>query len=788
MIIIRKTYQDIIDTLREDLEQDLELRFVTRVVFVNNLESYVRMVKDLSDMADEVVKISDEAYCSGVDAVPDLKKVRTHIAASKDKTLLITSIGEYLRFAQEYEKNAKTLHSIMTYPAHSKKRVWIPIYAAKDIFQDVVGDLSSERYELYELAEDADEFECFVYPDSFSENSGIAIVHGLRETYQVWDNLAVRSGMAFSTKKLSMIPSSTGNYAVHIIKSPFDYIQQHLKNPNPRLTENLGTQAYWAQLAGSAADSDGTLEGILKRALNVAVFDALQIVSGWGHLCSNDGYGKWLLWLWYKLGLVAPGDYLGYAIHKAESSDDIQQEIECAILDCVNNPAFDSWVNERRTALQNMGITFLSPTFWEGFKQVADERTKLKLLSNATHEERTCIIQIVSCALKENKKLSDYKSILSEKYPDLIQYLKDSEYLTDSLAEYFQTYKLFKLMDYYDLSISEAAMDADVFSCDSRSKILNSIKCSKDAYYLWIDGMGVEWIDMLVEKILKLRPALKKPTVEIGMAVVPTTTAVNMAKADPETVSYKYNMLDSLSHIKDKSNCNYYSIIDQQFALLDEIAALIVKSADENPGKSIVVTADHGMSRMAAKAFHEKPGITAPKGSTVENLGRYCLLPADASQTDYFAISHSYKEENCLAFRDHTHFVCSGYAPGEIHGGASPEEWLVPIIVFENNQKRKRHQTVEASYVLPSSECIIDNTGNVKITIRTSGLVQSSILELGTDNYDGYRSAENQWSFNIPNLTAGQDYNIRIHLNNVYSQKVEKITVKRRGLVVDDDF
>ena len=111
MVITRKTYQKIIDTLKGDL--GLEVRFTTRVIFINNLDSYKKMVADLSGMADEIVNISDSVFCGGEDSVPNLKKVLAHIAESKDKNIVITSVGEYLRFAQKYESSVRCIHSIM---------------------------------------------------------------------------------------------------------------------------------------------------------------------------------------------------------------------------------------------------------------------------------------------------------------------------------------------------------------------------------------------------------------------------------------------------------------------------------------------------------------------------------------------------------------------------------------------------------------------------------------------------------------------------------------------------
>lgn len=57
------------------------------------------------------------------------------------------------------------------------------------IFQDVVGELTAERCELYELAEEADECECFVYSDTFTTNREMVSVCDLKQMYHTWDTL-----------------------------------------------------------------------------------------------------------------------------------------------------------------------------------------------------------------------------------------------------------------------------------------------------------------------------------------------------------------------------------------------------------------------------------------------------------------------------------------------------------------------------------------------------------------------------------------------------------------------
>ena len=126
----------------------------------------------------------------------------------------------------------------------------------------------------------------------------------------------------------------------------------------------------------------------------------------------------------------------------------------------------------------------------------------------------------------------------------------------------------------------------------------------KAPYFLWFDGLGIEWIDMLMAKIQAIDPSVSlidDGNGYIGTAVLPTITKINMAKADPDTISeMKIDDLDTLSHIKDKNDCNYFSIIAKQFELIGKIAQRIVDSIAGHPDMDVIVTADHGMSRMAA--------------------------------------------------------------------------------------------------------------------------------------------------------------------------------------------
>ena len=138
--------------------------------------------------------------------------------------------------------------------------------------------------------------------------------------------------------------------------------------------------------------------------------------------------------------------------------------------------------------------------------------------------------------------------------------------------------------------------------------------------------------------------------------------------------------------------------------------------------------------------------------------------------------------------KTHNHFTISGNAPGEVHGGASPEEILVPIIHFKKLGKKQDTVRSTETYCLPSSDVYLDNNGDAVVILQTQGEVRSVVVEVNGNQYKASNVGNNNWSVSIPGLVLDKSYSVRIYLNNIYSDKSETIRVKRKGLDVDDDL
>lgn len=782
MVFEQKTLQEVLDYIKLDRDEN---RFVSRVFFVSNLETYYSFVKTLSEKADVTVRLSDERFCKGSDTVPDLKALIAFLDENKDKDILVPHLAEYLRIGEVTEKNSACLYSILNRHVHSKKRVWIPIFLAKGLFQSIVGPLDEERFghSLIEINDTPVDFSATAYSKMFAKQKGLVNAVGIREWLSLWDDQKIKTGMSFATRQIKQITPTSGDYTLKTVADPYEYIKDALVDENAKLTRQLGTEEQWTSLIPFVAPNS-TMDEIISHALNMHFFDYKLVIGNWHNLTDNE---KWIFYLWYRLGLNKSSDYISFAVERSANCHNLLDSLECAIIDCQDNSNFDEWIQQREKILKEAGHHAPSRTFIEKLDQINDTRVKLKILTGRTHEERTKILELVSTALNEGKIINDFKALLQNKYPDLLLYLNPSNYLSGEVKEYMTEYKTSKIADSFSLQLSNAAGQIDCLSFDTRGSILYSLKNSvKSPYFLWFDGLGIEWVDMLLEKIRNIDSTVSlAEAANIVTAVLPTVTKVNMDKADPETISEKkIDDLDTLSHIKDKSDCNYFSIVAKQFELIGTIARKIVETIKTHPDMEVIVTADHGMSRMAAKGFHFTQGVNPPPKAEVFNHGRYCILSSEAVPV---SVSNTKKDGNILAFCTHNHFTFSGYAPGEVHGGATPEEWLIPVLHFA---KYNKYGTAPKfiNYTLVSSEVFLGIDGTATLSIKTDEPAKSLAVDFNGRIINCSSVDFQTWAVKISGLSAGNNYQIRIYPNDLFSEKEETIFVKRKGLIVDDDL
>lgn len=771
-----------------DEERKLKGRFPCRLVFVSTLPQYKELVLALRAKNPKAVRLSEPPYCTGDDTFPQLSAVVDFIAKAGNETFLIEGFGEYLRMAEGKPQFEQQVKSLLAIESISNKRVWIPVFCARGSFFKSVGQLDlrydNAFYEVDPPAGDVVPFKVSVYPMELNLGKQPSARIGLRAWFKSWEDLTVASGDILYTQKTAFFTATEGDYVLRVISDPFAYIQEKISDAGS-LNAAMGTKPQWGWLASEVTNATTTVERLMKKVLNVLQFRPEDILARWNEPDDSRENHHWLFWLWYHKGALAGGDYFAYAISKAKTPDDIPASIETAILDETFKNNVDTAQVQRRTVLPYFKQEKRSKAFWDGFDRVPDNYLKLKLLTDQTKEERVRAIKLVGDMLLNGERMADILFVLDKSFPVLAYYLSRTNAIAESgFSAYFEEYKKLKVENVFDSRIDSGIRKAELLAVTSRNEVLKSAMQPGD-FTLWVDGMGLEWVDLLLKYVGQKNPKIKA-TFNTAAAKVPTITSANKVwDTWPEGSYRKDDHLDSKSHIKDKSDgVDPAALIDLQFQIIENLANDIVELVAEK-GR-VIVTADHGMSRLAAIHFHKcNPTSIPPEGSSCQSC-RFCHVPAGYT---YSNMEKFYKFGETLVMVTHDHFGVPGYIPGETHGGMTPEEYLVPVLTFARDglAEAKAHAPKLVEYKLLN---LAAKQNDAKEAVyNVSGKELTSLKgKANNETVTGVKIGDQTWTLTFKTLRSGMSYDLEIYPNNITDGKKHRISVSRRGLVIEDDF
>lgn len=156
---------------------------------------------------------------------------------------------------------------------------------------------------------------------------------------------------------------------------------------------------------------------------------------------------------------------------------------------------------------------------------------------------------------------------------------------------------------------------------------------------------------------------------QIARTTIPSNTHLNSFDVDNHFV-FKLSELDGLAHE------GHYQKYTTFIAELETVKAAICKILDENKvGKhTIAIVSDHGLSAMSRKCDSLKID------SNTKHEGRYVALADDCMMvSDIDFVVHE-NERDHKKYKVALRHQSLGTKPThEVHGGATPEEVLVPL-------------------------------------------------------------------------------------------------------------
>lgn len=359
--------------------------------------------------------------------------------------------------------------------------------------------------------------------------------------------------------------------------------------------------------------------------------------------------------------------YLRFVFARSADYESYQKNLFFALFDVADEKFFDEFYSLRKTAVKNISSPYLA----EYLEQLENFPDALKYLTDNTADECRAMIKLV----QGKEKIPD---AFRKNYPAMDDYLTDYDFDDTEVTEYFRRYKKIKLCNVDDndfkRQVDALATKRPYNKFETRQTILD--RADENAKLYWLDALGVEFLGYIKSRATKLGISA---TIKIARAELPTLTAQNKNFYDDWRGDKfdKNQQLDDLKHSPEKfdgGKCSAPTYIDDEFAIIDDALAEIKIALANHQAEKIILTSDHGASRLAVMFGRENKFKLNSDG---EHGGRCCPInsfdkkPACASEENGYWVLANYDR-----------FADGRLASVEVHGGATLEEILVPVIEF----------------------------------------------------------------------------------------------------------
>lgn len=340
---------------------------------------------------------------------------------------------------------------------------------------------------------------------------------------------------------------------------------------------------------------------------------------------------------------------------------------------------------ERAEALKAIGTEYESLII-EFIGQTKDLGDALQFLNCGTNAER---IEIVRRAAKEDLSYGLPKEY-EELYPTLADYFSETfEYEDDATTAYFKEYRRFKVSGSITDNFVKRAYDFVIpNSYPSRDAVIAELQTQSDVALLVVDAMGAEYMPLLLAMAKRRGMNIESRTV--ATVNLPTETVFNKINWDKVRTLPEVKSVDNIVH--DGAEKHETCTPEHNFAeMLQKFEGAVMNRIAEGLNRfgRVVVTADHGATRLAVVARNEGKATTLPwdkerDGKPID--WRYSLAPKETTrppeyESQYFPDS----KKTYWIVRGYNRLPKEGGKLYELHGGATLEERLVPVVVFTRN-------------------------------------------------------------------------------------------------------
>ena len=394
-----------------------------------------------------------------------------------------------------------------------------------------------------------------------------------------------------------------------------------------------------------------------------------------------DTYETWLYWLLLKVQGASEDAYLSYALGKSRHWQDLWEHIFLSLSSLsFQMREFEKYCEGRKRLLEGQAI----PATWVSEYQDAiaqKGRDAIWYLFAGTAWEEKMLFQ---CLADYDYTKEEVMGVLKTHFPDLFAYMKSftftmhqkvPERLVPLLTKYFDDYKWQKLMNHltpdFKAQVNTLAEHRVYNQFPIRSLALSQMKKENTMMY-FVDALGVEYLSYISEKCKTYGLLL---SIQVVHGELPSITSQNTEFMNSGVINIKD--LDELKHESQTYNYEKQKIplhLVAELKAIDGVLQTIRDGLLMKEMKSAIIISDHGATRLAVLNDEEYGAEFIVGESKGQHSGRCCQVEEDPG------IPFAAYENGYAVLANYMRFKGSRKADVEVHGGATLEETLVPLL------------------------------------------------------------------------------------------------------------
>lgn len=589
------------------------------------------------------------------------------------------------------------------------------------------------------------------------------VVHGIHKLADFVETGLSEIIYVETGKSKSSYPYSL--YSISEMKQPYEVLRCK-DGMTSLLPEELGTEEEWMYALTEFQTHPSWEQLISAKVGNVHNLDA--VIFNYQHNL-NDKHWNWLYFIGLKLFGAGSDWYINTAASQAASPAALIRALFRVILEIDPHSTEYVGMYERRKSILKAIGTPVDEVIDFCKIVLSKEKDALYYLTDNTIQEKELLFKLLNKYGLEFER-AELAFVLERVYPDLHKYLMPYRFKNDLLDSYFQDYKYQKVINkispqFMDV-VEQQAVTRD-YNCilQPRSAVVEGIDCTNTQTY-FTDAMGAEYLGFIMSRCRDLQLMAK---VTVCRCELPSITSRNKEFWDALSTSHHPIItVDKIDKIKHHGEEGYdYSRADRkipihlirELEIIDELLGKIkVNLANGSYDKAIMVS-DHGASRLAV--IHETETLLE-MASHGQHSGRCCpkneidTRPDNATDADDF-----------WALANYDRFKGSRKANVEVHGGATLEEVVVPIIEISylKTAVEVKIMPIDApATFVGTPEILVSYRKKAAIKIFATQKLLDVSIEIGGHIYDAKAVDDNFYIVDaMPEIRRAKTYLVNVY-------------------------